>query len=63
MTDDLIITKIAVSAAIKMKEAGIPSSMAYDMAETIFKELREKGAKLPPGFTSALTVKIKALLK
>ena len=63
MTDDEKITAIAVLAVNKMKELQIPSTMSYDMAEEVFRELKKKGAKLPPGFTAALTVKIKALLK
>jgi len=63
MTDEEKIGLIAASAAIKMKESQLPSSTAYDVAEEITKELKQKGAKLPPGFTAGLTVKIKALLK
>ncbi len=63
MTDADKIAAIAAMAVIKMKEDGIPSAMAYDVAEGVFKELKKKGAKLPPGFTAALTVKIKDLLK
>ena len=63
MTDDEKITAIAAIAAIKMKESGMSSTMSYDMAEEVFKELKKKGVKLPPGFTAELTVKIKALLK
>lgn len=65
MTDEGKIEMIAAMAAIKMKETGIPvsSAMAYNMAEGITKEFKKKGAKLPPGFTAGLTVKIKALLK
>ena len=62
MTDKEI-EMIAALAVINMKEQGIPSTMSYDMAERIFVELRKKGAKLPGGFTAALTMKIKALLK
>ncbi len=62
MTDSEI-TAIAMIAAAKMKECSIPSTMSYDMAEAVFKEFRKKGAKLPPGFTAELTVKIKDLLK
>ena len=63
MTDDEKITAIAAITAIKMKESGMSSTMSYDMAEEVFKELKKKGVKLPPGFTAELTVKIKALLK
>ena len=62
MTDKEI-SAIAALAVIKMKESSIPSAAAYDVAEVVFKEFRKKGVKLPPGFTAALTVKIKALLK
>lgn len=63
MNNDEKISVIAALTAAKMKESKIPSSMSYDMAETITKEFKQKGAKLPPGFTAALTVKIKDLLK
>ena len=63
MKDEDKITAIAMMAVIKMKESSIPSTMAYDMAEEIYKEFKQKGVKLPPGFTAGLTVKIKALLK
>ena len=63
MTDEDKITAIAAMAVAKMKESKIPSAMAYDMAERVFVELKKKGAKLPPGFTAALTMKIKDLLK
>ena len=63
MKDEDKIAAIAAIAAIKMKESGMSSTMSYDMAEVIFKELKKKGVKLPPGFTAELTVKIKALLK
>ena len=63
MTDEEKISLIAARAVIEMKERDIPSDMSYDMAEEIFKSLKQKGAKLPPGFTASLTVKIKALLK
>ncbi len=63
MTDEEKIAAIAAMAVIKMKESSIPSAMAYDMAEGIFRSFKQKGVKLPPGFTAALTVKIKALLK
>ena len=63
MTDNEKITAIAVLAVNKMKELQIPSTMSYDMAEELFREFKKKGAKLPPGFTAALTVKIKDLLK
>ena len=63
MTNDEKIAAIAAMAVIEMKEKAIPSAMSYDVAERIFVELKKKGAKLPGGFTAALTVKIKALLK
>ena len=63
MKDEDKIAAIAAIAAIKMKESGMSSTMSYDMAEEVFKELKKKGVKLPPGFTAELTVKIKALLK
>lgn len=63
MTNEDKLKMIAAMAAIKMKETGIPSTMAYDVVEGITKEFKKKGAKLPPGFTAGLTVKIKALLK
>ena len=63
MTDEEKIAAVALVAATKMRESQIPSAMSYDMAERVFAELRKKGVQLPPGFTAALTVKIKALLK
>lgn len=63
VTDDEKISVIAALTAAKMKESKIPSAMSYDMAEVVFKELRKKGVKLPGGFTAALTMKIKDLLK
>ena len=63
MTDSDKITGVAILAVSKMKELNIPSTMSYDVAEEIFKEFKKKGAKLPPGFTAALTMKIKDLLK
>lgn len=63
VTDDEKIISIAVKAAVKMKELNIPSAMSYDVAERVFVELRQKGVKLPAGFTAELTLKIKDLLK
>lgn len=63
MSDDEKIAVIAALAVTKMQEEKIPAAMSYDVAETIFKQFKEKGAKLPPGFTANLTMKIKALLK